>query len=100
MKNLILTLIAVSTWQLAHCQTNLIKNYSFELKDSCHADTTDAGQLETALYWINPTDASPDYFNECFSYAPYPPLPPILGVPANQFGWQSAKFGENRMNCS
>ena len=93
MKNLILTLIAVLTWQLGHCQTNLIPNSSIEIPnlDSCpnSVSSADNQQLQKATPWYNPNEIStPDLFNKC--------VPANIGasVPENYVGYQYPKSGD------
>jgi hypothetical protein len=64
---------------------NLVPNPSFEDTVNC---PTAIGQLSMSKFWINPTQASPDYFNICstanFDWA---------HVPDNGFGFQNARTG-------
>lgn len=58
---------------------NLVPNGDFEQYSPCPSSVS---QLSTATYWINPTVASPDYFNSCA------PTGNSAGVPDNYFGYQ------------
>lgn len=63
---------------------NLVPNPSFEIKTSC---PTAANQLPLASPWVNPTGASPDYFNQCATSFSF------VDVPQNSFGYQNARTG-------
>lgn len=65
------------------CQ-NFIPNPSFEDTVSC---PTTLNQVDKAMFWINPTQGSPDYFNAC-NQGIYQ-----LNVPYAGFGYQPAKNG-------
>ena len=93
MKNLLLTLIAVLSWQLAHCQTNLIKNNSYETYSSCPIGDIIRGELDLAIPWFPATKGTPDLFNACHTTVPSPGWNPTTGVPWNYFGYQPAKSG-------
>ncbi len=43
---------------------NLVQNGSFELYDTCPS-TINGGLIRYADYWVNPNNATPDYFNAC-----------------------------------
>ena len=79
-------------------QGNLVPNSSFEEMVSC---PTMAGQWWNTDYWMNPNDASPDYFHVCNPpiYVPVDNYFPHLGVPANTFGNQEAQTGEAYMGA-
>ncbi|NNC82126.1 MAG: T9SS type A sorting domain-containing protein [Flavobacteriales bacterium] len=66
---------------------NLVPNGGFEEYHGC-PDAT--GQIDTAMYWFNPTiggeNGSPDYFNECSSFYG-------TQVPQNFYGYQEAYEG-------
>lgn len=61
---------------------NIVPNGDFELYTSC---PTYYNQLDSALFWHNPTPGSPDYFNSCASS--------FVGVPYNNGGYQPAHSG-------
>ncbi len=63
-------------------QTNLVPNPSFE--DTVHCPNN-AGQINYATFWINPTMASPDYMNICNTG--------MFGVPSNYAGTQNVHTG-------
>jgi hypothetical protein len=63
---------------------NLVPNPSFE--DTVHCPST-PNQLNYCQNWVNPTTASPDYFNTCST------MTLNVGVPSNGFGNQSAHTG-------
>jgi hypothetical protein len=77
---------------LAQGQQNLVPNSSFEEMVSC---PTTAGQWWNTENWMNPNEASPDYFHVCNPpiYVPIDNYFPHLGVPANTFGFQEARTG-------
>jgi len=64
---------------------NLVPNPSFEYTVSC---PTSINQLNKCQSWINPTNASPDYFNACSTANGN-----AVHVPNNGFGTQSANTG-------
>lgn len=61
---------------------NLVPNHSFEEYWKCPVGGT---ILEYANNWINPTNASPDYYNACSIFSG--------DVPLNTFGYQEAHTG-------
>ncbi|HKR07242.1 MAG TPA: hypothetical protein VJY62_21590 [Bacteroidia bacterium] len=62
---------------------NIIPNGNFEQYSSCPSNTS---QLDLALPWFNPTQATPDYFNQCATgFNP--------SVPYNYFGFQQTYDG-------
>jgi len=61
---------------------NLVPNGDFETYDHC---PTSINQLDSALFWFNPTQASPDYFNQCGVST--------VRVPKNALGFQYANSG-------
>lgn len=63
-------------------QINLVPNPSFEDTIACPLG---AAQLNVASGWMNPTLASPDYFNSCNTGN--------YGVPVNIYGNENAHFG-------
>jgi hypothetical protein len=62
---------------------NLVPNGDFEQYSGC---PDNIGQLDSALFWFNPTNATPDYYNQCASGS-------YVGVPANALGFQYAHSG-------
>lgn len=76
----------IFTSKLVTAQQNLVPNPSFENYTSCpigHAE------LYKATPWFQPTNNTPDYFNEC-NISPYPSN---LDIPLNFFGFQNARTG-------
>lgn len=63
---------------------NLVRNGSFEDKVYCPSNFNQT-QLNLVKEWIQPTGATPDYFNACSKKA---------GVPRNMFGEQEAREGD------
>ncbi len=61
---------------------NLVPNYSFEVYDTCPS----GGGINYAPPWLNPTSASPDYYNQCA-------ISGGASVPTNVFGYQYAHTG-------
>jgi len=83
----------------AKTQTNLVYNGDFEIYDTCPNTTSYPGnyQIEHCLGWYAPTYATSDYYNSCASS--------IVGVPANNFGFQypysgNAYCGLYIQNCT
>jgi hypothetical protein len=69
-------------------QVNLVPNPGFEIYDSC---PNGPGQIDFLQNWFNPTPASPDFFDSCFTFSN-----PWLGqtdVPQNDCGNQNALAG-------
>jgi hypothetical protein len=62
---------------------NLLPNPGFEQKNGC---PDRPGQINLASYWISPTSATPDYFNDCSSGLDY-------GTEFNNKGGQVAHTG-------
>ncbi len=62
---------------------NLVINPSFENIVNC---PTALGSITESLSWSSPTAATADYFHECDASN-------IVGIPANTFGFQSARTG-------
>lgn len=62
---------------------NLVVNPSFENIVNC---PTALSSITEALSWSSPTAATPDYFHECDASN-------VAGIPANTFGFQSARTG-------
>ncbi len=77
----IMILFVLSMANYCHAQ-NLVPNYSFELYDTCPYLSD---QLTFASLWLNPTNASPDYYNSCNTGG--------FSVPNNMTGSQLAKDG-------
>jgi hypothetical protein len=82
MKKQICIIILLLTGRICDAQ-NLVQNGDFEQYVSC---PTYISQLDTALYWFNPTHATPDYFNVCVT-------PFWASVPYNFMGYQFAHSG-------
>ena len=71
-------------------QTNLVPNWSFEDTLHCPPSRTllpGSQQIADAIGWYNPTQESPDYYNQCSSFSGG------VGVPANSLGYQNARTG-------
>lgn len=64
-------------------QINMVPNSSFEDTIAC---PNNIGQIDYALFWTNPTTASPDYMNACNDND--------FGVPSNYLGNQKAHTGK------
>src|SRR6187399_1797031 len=62
---------------------NLVPNGNFENISGC---PTGIGQLTNAIPWLNPSLASPDYYNQCATSS-------AVGVPQNVLGYQQAHSG-------
>jgi hypothetical protein len=62
---------------------NLVPNGNFEQYSGC---PDFYGQLDSALYWINPNEGTPDYFNVCSTFF-------NTGVPSNGLGVQPSHSG-------
>jgi len=81
-------LLLLLSYQFSVAQ-NLVLNGDFEMYSGCPSGLE---QLDSALYWINPSDSgttlpgTPDYFNQCSSGTP-------ANVPATFIGYQPAKSG-------
>jgi hypothetical protein len=67
-------------------QENLVPNGSFENYTVCPNSGNE--NIESALYWYNPTGATPDYYNACATDIIYG-----FSVPKNGLGYQNAKSG-------
>lgn len=63
---------------------NLVPNPSFEDTVSCPSGPS---QFNKTMVWVNPTTASPDYFNSCAGYASG------MNVPNTGFGYQPPLSG-------
>ena len=61
---------------------NLIPNGSFEQYTGC---PTYFNQLDSSIHWINPTNASPDFYNQCATA--------WVGVPNSFYGYQQPHTG-------
>jgi gliding motility-associated-like protein len=70
---------------LVSAQQNLVPNPSFEEYSICPVNP---GELNKALPWFTPTNATPDYFNGNVNC----PISPA-SVPSNQIGFQYARTG-------
>ncbi|MEO5570993.1 MAG: T9SS type A sorting domain-containing protein [Bacteroidia bacterium] len=64
---------------------NLVPNGDFEGYSGC---PTFYSQLDSALYWFNPTGATPDYYNQCAFPLSW------VDVPDNLLGYQFANSGK------
>ncbi len=63
---------------------NLIPNPGFENYTNCPGNI---GQLSNTITWNSPTNASPDYFNQCCASS-------VVNVPVNHWGNQNARTGQ------
>ncbi len=77
-------IFSVFQFKSSIAQTNLIYNGDFELFSTCPSGT---GGLSDCTGWLNPTTATPDYFNACAGAS-------ILGIPNNAGGSQNAFSGD------
>lgn len=68
-------------------QQNLVPNGSFEDYTTC---PNNAGQVNYANHWFDPTNSSSDYFNSCCSNG-------IAGIPSNLYGYKNAYDGNAMM---
>lgn len=71
-------------------QYNLVKNYSFEINDSCPSlSTYTDGSISYCHDWFQPNLAinSSDYFNSCVTDTEF------LGAPYNYYGFQQGRTG-------
>ncbi len=98
-KSFYIFLFIITFCREAKTQTNLVYNGDFELYSACPTSPTYPGnlQIELSLGWYAPTFATPDYYNICGA--------PIVGVPANGFGFQipysgNAYSGILNQNCT
>ena len=86
MNKLFCFIIIFQLSSISHGQ-NLIPNGDFEQYNHCPTWLT---QLDTALFWINPSEwppgGSPEYFNQCAAGT-------SVGIPLNDFGEQLAHSG-------
>ena len=62
---------------------NLVPNGDFEGYSGCPSNIS---QLDSSLFWINPTIATPDYFNQCDTGF-------TVDIPSNAFGFQNTHSG-------
>ncbi|MFI5217902.1 MAG: T9SS type A sorting domain-containing protein [Bacteroidia bacterium] len=81
MKKYLFILFLLSTTFVGWGQ-NLVPNGGFEGYIGC---PTSLNQFDSVLFWINPTAASVDYYNQCGSQ--------FVGVPDNILGSQQAHSG-------
>jgi gliding motility-associated-like protein len=67
---------------------NLIYNGDFEIYDTCPNNISTPGdiQFEYCNNWVNPTTATPDYFNSCANWP--------VNVPNNLGGYRTSHSGE------
>lgn len=77
-------LLSMFQYSSSHAQTNLIYNGDFELYDTC---PTGVGQLNYCTGWLNPTVATPDYFNTCNTSTV------SVSIPSNVVGFQNPYSG-------
>jgi len=82
MKTINFLLILLLTCRICNGQ-NLIPNGDFEQYSGCPSYY---GQIDSALFWINPNAGTPDYFHECSTFF-------NTGVPHNGMGDQGAHSG-------
>jgi hypothetical protein len=82
MKKFLLFLFLTSTTFTGRGQ-NLVPNGDFEGYSGC---PDYLHQLDSALFWFNPTIATPDYYNQCSIQSP-------VGIPDNSQGYQQAHSG-------
>lgn len=77
----------------AKTQTNLVYNGDFEIYSSCPNGVSTIGNIEMTKCtgWVNPTDATPDYFNTCNNSIGN------VGIPYNALGFQYTKSGNGYM---
>jgi OOP family OmpA-OmpF porin len=61
---------------------NLVPNGDFEQYSNC---PWNIGQLDSLLFWFNPSIATPDYYNQCSST--------VVNVPNSGQGYQLARSG-------
>ncbi len=83
MKRLVFVLLFGAIIITSLAQDNLVPNPSFEDKNHCPVIL---GDLEAAIFWLDPNSGSSDYFNECDSTN-------IVGVPNNVGGYANAYTG-------
>ncbi len=91
MKSILFIITIVSTifgfTSKTYSQYNLVpQNSSFEVYDTCPSKLN---QLKYALYWDNPLNTSPDYYNSCDTGIFY-----WVDIPLNIHGYQFAKHGD------
>lgn len=82
MNNIWYAIIAIMICNNCKAQ-NLIPNGDFETYSSCPSALQ---QLQHCIGWINPTFATPDYFNQCATIVQ-------AQVPSNGYGFQYARSG-------
>jgi hypothetical protein len=83
MRKIILSAIIISAAFAGKAQ-NLVPNGDFEQYTTC---PNSIGQFDVVTTWLNPSTATPDYFNQCAGAT-------IEGVPDNLFGYQFAHSGD------
>jgi hypothetical protein len=71
--------------KISFAQYNLVPNPSFEVFDTC---PNWVAQINHAMFWTNPSNSTPDYFNACDTAGMH-----YAGVPANYAGYESAHSG-------
>jgi gliding motility-associated-like protein len=78
----------------AKTQTNLVYNGDFEIYSSCPFGISTPGnvQMTKCTGWVNPTDATPDYFNVCNNSGGS-----VVGIPYNSLGFQYSNSGNGYM---
>ncbi len=91
-KPLFIVIFFLFCWRMS-AQQNLVYNGDFELYSSCPTSISTPGniQMTKCIGWVNPTDATPDYYNVCNN------MTGNVGIPYNQTGFQFAKSGNGYM---
>ncbi len=64
-------------------QTNLVRDSSFEIYDTCNVTFW---SIDSLTYWFNPTNGSPDLLTPCNTHGGFQ-------TPSNYFGFQTPKTG-------
>ncbi|MEP7171764.1 MAG: T9SS type A sorting domain-containing protein, partial [Bacteroidota bacterium] len=83
MKKEIYLIILLLTCRICNAQ-NLVPNGDFELYSGCPGNYS---EIDSALYWMNPTEGTPDYYDSCASFASG------VNVPNTGVGYQLAHSG-------
>ncbi|MFZ5552372.1 MAG: T9SS type A sorting domain-containing protein [Bacteroidota bacterium] len=87
MKQVSLILLIGLIIKTGESQTNLVKNSSFELNNSCPEYLS---EFYRVIDWIDPIWSTPDYFNECCTITSVG----NVDVPQNSIGFQYARTGK------
>lgn len=82
-KLFVLLFVLLNNFNFIFAQNNLVINGDFEITTSCNFNS---GAIEKAIPWQNPTNRSPDYFNQCVGGF-------NVSIPKNYFGFQYAHSG-------